>query len=306
MSQVGDSTGRTVAVRRRAGMGDVLLGTTAAWRFALATGRTLRLDWRHSRYTTDPSTNLFTEVFEPIERWGGVPVWLPTAGDALDEYLPLSAADEQASGFHACELVENGRDIPDDHVVLRGCVAPAHPGRKVMGGLLRELQLQPHLAAAVETARGQLLGDGSSIGVHIRHGNGGDIMAHTAHWRDGLAVHRVVQAIRRARDVLGPEVPVLLATDAVEIRDALCAMVPGVRTIEKRFRPQGAGELHRWADAPSTLADAVVEMWLLAHTTVLVRMPPRSYFSAPAAFIKPPAPQDLLLRGPKALQPALW
>lgn len=296
---------RSVGVLRRAGLGDVLLGTAAAWRYAAATGRTLRLDWRHSRYASAP-TNLFSEVFQPMSHWRGVPVWLPPSTEPLEPYPPLTAADERRSGLEACELVQSGRDVADPHVVLRGCVAPAHPPLEVIAPLLRELSLQPRLAAAVASTRQEVMGDGPSIGVHLRHGNGGDIMGHAAFWSDGLAVQRVVHAVRRARSVLGGDTPVFLATDSAEVRDAVCALLPGVRTIDKRFRAPGAGELHRWGEAPSTLDAAVVEMWLLSYSTVLVRMPPLSYFSAPGAFMKAPAPASLLQRVPPAMEPAVW
>ncbi len=196
--------------------------------------------------------------------------------------------------------------MPATHVVLRGCIAPADPKRPVIGALLRKLRLQPRLAAAVESSRQALLGDGPSIGVHLRHGNGGDIMAHAAFWDDGLAVQRVIQAVQRARNALGGDTPVLLATDSAEVRDVVCALVPGVHTFAKQFRAPGAGELHRWVEAPSTLDAAVVEMWLLGHTTALVRMPPQSYFSAPGAFMKRPAPRVLLQHAPASLHPAVW
>ncbi len=99
---------RSVGVLRRAGLGDVLLGTAAAWRYAAATGRTLRLDWRHSRYASAP-TNLFSEVFQPMSHWRGVPVWLPPSTEPLEPYPPLTAADERRSGLEACELVQSGR-----------------------------------------------------------------------------------------------------------------------------------------------------------------------------------------------------
>ena len=296
---------RTVAVQRRVGLGDVLLSNCAAWRFAHGTGRTLLLDWRVSAYVPG-RVNLFTELFEPITRWGGVPVRVASADDPWEKPALLSDRAEIADGAAACAAIRAGHDLADDHVRWVGCLAPAHPGRRRTAALLGELTLRPHLAAALADARAGLLGEGHSIGVHLRHGNGGNILAHGRYWTDGMTLHRMITAVRRARSVLGEDTPVLVATDSEEVLAAMTALVPGVRSLSKTFRPAGEGELHLWRQADSALEATFVEMFLLAHTTALIRMPPDSYFSMPAAVLKPPAPIGLLARRPSGLDPAVW
>lgn len=297
---------RTVAVRRFAGLGDILLSTCAAWRYAEATGRTLVLDWRGTWYSSSANVNLFTLLFQPLDTWCGVPVHVTAADERHPRPPTTDAAAEAASGSAACATISAGVDLADEHVRWWGCLAPAHPGRARTAELLRALQPVAHLAEAIDAARNTLLGAGASIGVHLRHGNGGDILNHTRFWLDGLTVHRVLAAIRRAQAVLGANTPVLLATDSAEIQNAVATLVPGVRTLGTPFRPAGEGELHLWPGAAAALDTTFVEMILLAHTTALVRMPPQSYFSAPAAFMKAPAPAELLQRSPQGLEPAVW
>ena len=297
-----------MTVWRNAGLGDLLLSACAAWRFARDTHRTLVIDWRGTWYTGSRRINLFDRLFHRVDEWGGVPVRVSTADDPFESPPAAQRSDvgEAANAQAACRLIDSGVDVDDPHVQWWGCIAPAHPRPAQTAALLRDLQPLPHLADAVAHARQTLLGDGPSIGVHLRHGNGGDILSHARHWADGLAVHRVTSAIRTARAALGADTPVLVCTDSVEVHDALRTMVPGVRAVPKPFRPAGEGEQHRWADASTMLDVTFVEMFLLAHTTALVRMPPASYFSTPAAYLKQPAPTELLVREPSGLDPAIW
>ncbi len=296
---------RTVTVQRSVGLGDMLLSTCATWRYARDTGRTLVIDWRRSRYAPRDQ-NLFTVLFEEINEWLGVPVHIAQPDEVPLDPEPSEIDDEAASGEAACALVQKGLDLDRRHVVWRGCLAPAHPPRRETAALLRALTLLPGHADALASARRQLLGAGPSIGVHLRHGNGGNILNHAHWWHDGLAVQRVVHTVHEARAVLGADAPVVVCTDSSEVRDAITLLVPGVRAVEKPWRTPGEGDLHLWAGASESLSETVVEMFLLAHTTVLIRMPPRSYFSAPAAFMKEPAPRELLRRQPPMPLPAVW
>lgn len=296
---------RTVTVQRSVGLGDMLLSTCASWRYARDTCRTLVIDWRRSLYAPRDQ-NLFTLLFEETSEWLGVPVHIAQPDEASPDPEPTEIEDESAAGEAACALVEKGVDLDRRHVVWRGCLAPTHPPQREMAALLSALSPLPDRADALASARRQLLGTGPSIGVHLRHGNGGNILNHTHWWDDGLAVHRVVETIREARAVIGADAPVVVCTDSREVLDAMTSLVPGVRAVEKRWRSPGDGDLHLWAGAAESLSETFVEMFLLAHTTVLIRMPPRSYFSAPAAFIKQPAPRELLHREPPMPSPGVW
>ncbi|MDQ0392007.1 hypothetical protein J3R73_001799 [Labrys monachus] len=140
--------------------------------------------------------------------------------------------------------------------------------------------------------------DAPFIGLHVRHGNGGDIMGHAFSWQAfGTAMMRIRRAVDVARERLGKQALVLLCTDSSDVQSEITRTIPGVICRPKPYRPPGHGELHHGPDAAARLDDALIEMVLLARCNALVRYPAASFFSLYAAVMKPtedPHPVDLL------------
>jgi hypothetical protein len=126
-----------------------------------------------------------------------------------------------------------------------------------------------------------------TIGLHIRHGNGGNIMGHSTYWTSfPKAMARCRFAVQTARASLGRDSVVLLCTDSIEVQQTVLDQISAVVYRDKKFRDPGCGELHRWRGAASGRIDALVEMLLLAECDALVRYPPGSFFSFYGAVMK--------------------
>ncbi|WP_374447889.1 nodulation protein NodZ [Stella sp.] len=286
--------------RRNAGIGDCLVCLGAAWRFARTTGRVLIADWRGSPYSTERSTNLFPLCFEAPDRLAGVPFvgdqrvarlvsalvrepiyWNRDPGDP--KQWERSPAQIFAARDRAVALIRSGGDRPERTVAFDACIndglTALADARAFLDAVRPVERVRRRLDAALAT-----LPPGPFIGLHARHGNGSPIGDHARYWTDeAAAVERCRRAVAALRERLGPRAPVVLCSDSLGIVRALRAAIPGVVRYAKRFRPIGSGDLHGGPGAHETLDDALVEMLVLARTTALVRYPPGSFFSLPAA-----------------------
>lgn len=276
-------------------MGDCLASLLAAHRFAKATGRALAIDWRGSAYA--PRENLFPLLFEAPRVWDGVktevvdarrgmaidaPTWPPGwTGEALAH---AHLAGERGGHAEAVAKIGSNIDVDAPIVVFDGCIAPLAPDLPVSRRLLEALEVRADARCAVEAFVREHFADRLVVGVHVRHGNGGDIGAHASYWKHpGNALIRIADTVNLAAadlEVATGEVPVVfLCTDSAEVERMLARMLPGVIARPKRFLPAGSGELHLGDHAPSGLFDAFVDMLLLGEVDRLVRYPPGSYFS---------------------------
>jgi hypothetical protein len=290
-------TGRYVVSTRRSGLGDRLVSLAAAWRFARNTGRTLVADWRFSAYALDGAANLFTLCFEGASSLAGVPF---VGDDSVGRLgLPgdprrtvLQAIRHRVTGCRrlgpeaALRAIREGRDVKGRAILLDACLADGSASVEETRGFLAALRPVAHVANAVSAFRSRL-GDGPIIGVHVRHGNGGNILGHARYWPSlQTGIDRCVAAVRRARARLGSSAIVMLCTDSIDVERALAELMPHVITRPKMHRYPGAGELHTWRGAGLVRDDAMIEMLLLAESDVLVRYPPGSFFSLCAAVMK--------------------
>jgi hypothetical protein len=299
-----------VVSRRTAGLGDLLVNLLVAWRFAEQTGRTLVADWRGSYYLQDPAANLFCALFEPPSCLAGVPfvghddlsdvpyqepfhppLWTRAS---LDRQPTRGAADEMADRDAAVVLVCAGEDVTAPTVVFDGCINDALPSAARCRELLAELRPVAGLRAKVEAFRAAHLDDRHVVAVHLRHGNGGAIGDHARYWTDfDAAVERCAAAARDARARLGGDAVVFLATDAQPAAEAFLALVPETVVRSKFFRRPGDGELHLWPLGFVSLAEAMIDLLLLAECDALVRFPPGSFFSFYASVMKRKPPSEI-------------
>jgi hypothetical protein len=114
----------------------------------------------------------------------------------------------------------------------------------------------------------------------MRHGNGGNIMGHAPSWRSfDAAIGRCTKAVMMARKQLGHKARVFLSTDSIEVQNAVLKSVSDVICRPKVFGKPDSGELHLGDYAEAGLDDALIEMFLLAKSDVLIRYPSGSFFS---------------------------
>ncbi len=296
--------GRYVLSLRKTGLGDRLFSLCAGWAFARNTGRTLVVDWRHARYAP-LGVNLFTRCFTPGPALAGVGL---LSGDTIDTarlprpiypaaweedellaspwLMPTDSFPEERE--KALAMILAGQDIAASTVVFHACLNDRALSFADARTCLQGLTPAPDIAEAVEAYYREHLAAGPVIGLHIRHGNGGDIMGHARYWHAfDAAIERCRRAVEETRRKLGIDARVLLCTDSSEVEDAFRARVSGVICRPKTYRAPNAGELHDPVAAPAGLEDAMVEMLLLARCDALIRYPAGSAFSFYAAVMKP-------------------
>lgn len=310
---------RYVISRRSAGLGDQIICLGAAWRFARGTDRILVADWRLNVYSPDPRENLFPLCFEPTPHLAGVPliadervgreqwprprhplVW----NDDARWHSPVRRreADVVADRDAAVALISAGHDVEAPTVVFDACVNKGLVSLTDARTFLGALRAVAPVRDAVARFRAEHFGTSPLIGIHVRHGNGGDILGHARSWDSfPAALERCARGVEQARRLLGPSSTVFLCTDSSEVERALSERIPNLLCRPKTSRPPGQGELHLWREANLGLHDALVEMLLLAECDVLLRYPPKSFFSFYAAVMKrwhtapPETIQDLRL-----------
>lgn len=294
---------RYVLSLRSTGLGDKLVSLCAAWIFARNTGRTLIVDWRRSTYSATGS-NLFPACFANRTEIAGVPLICgpdpDTAGLPLPVHPPgwnsaLMATPWLAKGDgppherdDAVALIRSGGDVSSPTVVFRACindgVVAFDDARRFLGELCPVAAVRNEVESFWRSAEPGV----PWIGLHVRHGNGGNILGHAASWRSfAEAVERCALAVAEARRHLGDRAPVLLCTDSVDVENAARKAIPGLVCRPKAYRRSGRGELHAGRAAPGGLNDAMTEMLLLAGCRALIRYPAGSFFSFYAAVMKP-------------------
>jgi hypothetical protein len=305
-THVTDATPRYVLSIRKAGLGDRLASLAAAWTFARNTGRTLVVDWRYGAYGAG-ATNLFPRCFHTPAALAGVPLIADDTVGRLplprprhpahweDDDLLLLPSRRPAHTIGgdrdaAVALIRSSRDVPAATVVFDGSVSEGVTHAGDMRTLFASLTPTPAAARARECFRADHFGGASIIGLHVRHGNGGDIMNHACYWCSfDEAIVRCIRAVDMARRYAGAAARVFLSTDSPQVEDAMRSTWDDVICRPKRYRPAGAGELHLGEASNSTVEDALVDMLLLADCDVLIRYPPYSFFSLYGAIMKRPS-----------------
>ncbi len=322
---------RYVVSIRMTGLGDRIVCLCAAWLFAHSTGRVLVADWRYGADMQAGSGSIFPHCFEPVREIAGVPfigdnlmarallppprhppLWDDDRVMTWPFLRPPGTVTEDRDA--AVALIRSGQDVDAHTVVFDTCVNDGVWSRGDAHRFLCGLKPVASVQAMVDAFQAAYLRPEPMIGLHMRHGNGGDIMGHAPYW-DSFedAIARCCRAIDLARARLGSEAPVFLCTDSADVQLAIRDRVPGVICRDKRFRESGEGELHFGRHAALGRDDALTEMLLLAKCDVLIRYPPGSFFSFYAAVMKsshtapPDTVYDLQIPGDPAdpLAPAL-
>jgi hypothetical protein len=198
-------------------------------------------------------------------------------------------------------LLSGSGDVLEDVVVFEHCLAGGFANDEEARAFMSALELLPVFADEINGFAERYLDGRYVIGVHVRHGNGGSVMAHAAAWRRPSKVldklTRSVESCVRALEERGDQpVVVFVCTDSAVIEKYVRERWPNVVCRPKPFRRVGEGELHFGPCAWRGLEDAVVEMFLLAKSDVLLRYP-NSTFADLARCLKRPEPDGLRLSG---------
>ncbi len=286
---------RFVVSRRRTGFGDCIWSLAAAWQYAQRTGRTLVVDWRGSCYLDRPFANAFPVFFEPIKDIAGVPVicddqvnqfsfpgpffpdwWNKSSIDCL--YRPDAQIFRERDELG--DLFQTQDDVAANTVICDACLmwrCDEEAERQVFRSIKPRSEIQSRITAVHQES---FVGY-SVIGVHVRHGNGEDIMGHAPYWADPeLAVRQVCEAINKATALLHPKpVRIFLSTDSAQVVTHLSSVFPDLITVPKNFRPHQAGPLHSPELGVDGGISALVEMYLLGRCDTVIRFPPTSAFT---------------------------
>lgn len=289
---------------RMTGLGDRLICLGAAWLFARNTGRTLIADWRYGSYTPQSERNTYALCFESSHDLAGVPFVGDDSVAAVHLPLPrypafwnnsvilaapyLRPADTIFPDRDAAvEMIRARGDVDAPTIIFDACVNDGLVSLEDSRTFLGVLRPTPRLRQMATAFSEEYLGDGPTIGLHIRHGNGAPT-GHARYWHSFQAsIDRCERAVRVAREEVGRDAQVLLCTDSLEVESAVRIRIPGVISRAKEFRRPGDGELHVWHGSDRMREDAMVEMLLLAKSSALIRYPPRSFYTFYAAVMKP-------------------
>ncbi len=294
---------RFVISRRRAGFGDCLWSLAAAWQYANTTRRTLVIDWRGSCYLDTPFTNAFPIFFEPARELAGVPV---ICDDAINDfafpgpfYPPWWNRSVIDGTFRPYEqihqermqlgqLFQSRRDSDAATIIcdacLMGCSDP-DAERQVFRALVPKKEIQERIDAVYR----EYFQDRTVLGVHVRHGNGEDILGHAPYWADPeRAMQQVRVAIHQAKNLPHQKpIRIFLCTDSAEVLDTLSGTFPDLFALPKQFCAENAGPLHTAALGIDGGMMALVEMYLLGRCETVIRFPPTSAFSRYARLFAP-------------------
>jgi hypothetical protein len=285
---------RYVLSIRMTGLGDRLICLAAAWLYARDTGRSLVVDWRFGGLTAD-STNAFPLCFCPASKLSGVPFDASIVATSLPKprfpelwnqevflklpFLrpPRSISDDRDLAVH---LIREKQDVPSPTIVFDGCINDGLVNLEDARAFYDDLKPLPLILGRVSRFRKSIR---AAIALHVRHGNGGNIMNHAPYWDSfDRSIDRCLRAVAYARLSLGYLTPVFVCTDSAEVQAALQNKLENVVVWPKTFRPAGTGELHQYR-AWEGREDALTEMLLLGECAALIRYPPGSFFSFYAA-----------------------
>ncbi|WFU54571.1 nodulation protein NodZ [Bradyrhizobium pachyrhizi] len=299
----GSMNQRFVVSRRRTGFGDCLWSLAAAWSYAKRTHRTLAIDWRGSCYLDQPFVNAFSVFFEPIQDIAGVRV---ICDDQINQFSfpgpffprwwnkpsidSIFRPDEQIfrERDELRQLFESQADCDANTVVCDACLMWGC-GEDAERQIFRSVRPRSEIQRRIDAIYRDQFAGHSIIGVHVRHGNGEDIMGHTPYWADPeFALQQVCMAIHKVKESPHPKpVKVLLCTDSAQVLERLTAAFPELMTIPKHFLTQQAGPLHSPALGVDGGVSALVEMYLLARCDTVIRFPPTSAFTRYARLFVP-------------------
>ena len=298
---------RFIISRRNSGFGDNIITAANAWVYAKNTKRTLVIVWAPSRYLTDKSENAFSHYFSFPDIIDGVPIIVEKRVDSVSAILityssiflpfpdPLIFVYGLLFklGINVRQQLRERRDkrqASTDRIINNAeesiwKIFITNGGYFYNNDRLRPffdaLQLQPEFQKEVDRFAERYFRNKRVIGVHIRYyGQNLPHSDHTEIWLDETnALVSCFDKIKEAAAGLEEsEYVVFLCTDSHMVQDSLTQCIGNVVIYEKQFGRDSSKELHQELPV-ETASAAVIEMFLLAKSDILVRFPPWSWFS---------------------------
>src|SRR5262245_634488 len=304
---------KVIVSYRNAGLGDNLLAAATAWYYAKGTGRSLMICWVYSRYMIDNKENAFAYFFEPPQEIQGTPIIVEKRIDRLSGIILVHwkylfpypdlrciyhrVIEKMGINKH-CSSPPNGqlefafdrrkkkeeqiiyelKEVKQKVLVADSCYSPQAKLRPFFDAL----QLRLRFSSQVEDFAARHFHNKTVIGVHIRYYDKQlpQSSHHAPFWLDPeqslkLCRDKIQEAVRKAGSA---NHVIFLATDSASVNDYIKKQFDGVVTFNKEFGTDATKELHEELPV-ETAAAAIVEMFLLAKSDVLVRFPPQSWFS---------------------------
>lgn len=301
---------KSVVVRRNAGLGDNLLATAHAWYYASQTGRDLEICWAPSMYFKEKTINSFGRFFEVPREIGGVKIqyeefvkpWkrlhrrLPlfplklfipsllgeTAHKILRDQTPLFIKHWMEKRRQwLTRFIESGGRARAGKVVINTHFNFLEPDK--IKPFFDALRLAPKYQERLDDFRDKHFKGKKVIGVHIRYYDKSlPYSNHSPYWmKPEERFNHIKSELRKIIKQLNTkDYVVFLATDNEKVHDFFKTNIDHLVTYEKTFHDLSFTlELHQ-KTAENAFEDDLIEMFLLAESSILYRYPPSgSWFS---------------------------
>lgn len=290
-----------VVTKRSAGLGDLLISLWSAWWYAKRTKRQLMVDWRNSTYAEDSQHNLLDDILENPQDIDDVQLH----GDISKlnnlgphEFYPLfwnsdnlhkAVRETPQLRQEQQSLVKSHQDKKERVVVFSECLANLIPDLIQEKRFFKQLSFNPKWVQVANDFAHVKFGNKPVIGLHMRHGNGENIMGHTPYWKNtNQSLSLCCQLLEKCKALYGKKPYVIyLATDSIIVEREVLSLFPQTIIYPKKHREPGSGALHRGNNDPKALQYSLIEMLLLAKSDLLIRFPPGSFFTHYASILKP-------------------
>jgi hypothetical protein len=174
------------------------------------------------------------------------------------------------------QIIYSLEELDQRLLIANSCYSPGHQLKPFFDAL----KLKARFSRQVDEFAERHFQDQKVIGVHIRYyDNKFPAGNHSPFWIDPeqslkICLDKIQEAVKRAG---ASDYVIFLATDSRLVNDFIRERVNGVVTFDKKFN---SADIQSYQRLPIEMASAaIIEMFLLAKSDILVRFPPSSWFS---------------------------
>ena len=300
------------------GLGCLLSILAPAWSYAVATKRTLVIDWRKNPYTSkDPDNNLFSNLFETDNLSKDLGISVIADQSVSELILPksflrdknINSPLERLCSRHFLSILHREIDVPTE--TLLPSLKATFPIRRLIKNnkdvnlrkLFQALHPRAFIQKDIDSYYKKYMLSKKIIGVHVRHGNGEE--KSTEHFKSRVIkefntfIDKLIELIEdHGFSKFNGSYEVFLCTDSDLVSKALTVKFPKIILSPSWKPPIDAGidfdNSYSHPDGPvAVAASALVDMYLLAkcnsvlvaRTTEFVSMVPYIMKSADSEFI---------------------
>ena len=259
-----------VVTRKRTGIGSDLASAASGYSLALRTGRDLVIDWRYSLYLEE-SDNLFGRLFDVPESIG--PCRIVVADRDLEPELHGRIF---RFGKHDVDRLDEevrcgGPSLAHHSIITTALRDPRH--LDLQKTFLEALTPTLPITERIEAFHAAAMRDRIVAGIHIRHGNGENLLLDRNElFRRGLGeifakVHRFLRSVHPRPDRL------LICSDSRLVREQFRDEFGDVIWFDADVGEPDEGQFHTPKRGIRGAEEAVIEMWLLARCDFLLFNP---------------------------------